>query len=163
MTAEEKNENVEVTAADTAEEKKAPAKKAPAKKAPAKKAASDKAPAKKPAAKKPAAKKPAAKKPAAKKAPAKKPKAEAAPAEVVEAKTTKTKPAATKPAAKNVTSMIKITQVKSGIGYQGRQKRVLAGLGLGKIGRTVTRKDDEYIRGMVNKISHLVRVEKVEG
>ena len=158
MTAEEKKENVEVTAADTAGEKKAPAKKAPAKKAPAKKAASDKAPAKKPA-----AKKPAAKKPAAKKAPAKKPKAEAAPAEVVEAKTTETKPAAKKPAAKKVTSMIKITQVKSGIGYQGRQKRVLAGLGLGKIGRTVTRKDDEYIRGMVNKISHLVRVEKVEG
>ncbi len=82
---------------------------------------------------------------------------------MVEAKTTETKPAAKKPAAKKVTSMIKITQVKSGIGYQGRQKRVLAGLGLGKIGRTVTRKDDEYIRGMVNKISHLVRVEKVEG
>jgi ribosomal protein L30 len=158
MTAEEKNDNVEVTAADTAEEKKAPAKKAPAKKAPAKKA-----PAKKAASDKAPAKKPAAKKPAAKKAPAEKPKAEAAAAEVVEAKTTETKPAAKKPAAKKVTSMIKITQVKSGIGYQGRQKRVLAGLGLGKIGRTVTRKDDEYIRGMVNKISHLVRVEKVEG
>ena len=59
--------------------------------------------------------------------------------------------------------MLKITQVKSGIGYQGRQKRVLAGLGLGKIGRTVTRIDDECIRGMVNKISHLVRVERLEG
>ena len=143
MTAEEKKENVEVTAAGEAEEKKAPAKKAPAKKA-----ASDKAPVKKPAAKKP---------------PAKKPKAETAPAEIVEEKKTETKPTAKKPAAKKVSSMIKITQVKSGIGYQGRQKKVLAGLGLGKIGRTVTRKDDEYIRGMVNKISHLVRVEKVEG
>ena len=59
--------------------------------------------------------------------------------------------------------MIKITQVKSGIGYQGKQKKVLAGLGLGKMGRSVLRKDDEYIRGMVAKISHLVRVESVEG
>ena len=64
---------------------------------------------------------------------------------------------------KKTNSMLKITQVKSGIGYQGKQKKVLAGLGLGKIGRTVTRKDDEYIRGMVTKISHLVRVEKLEG
>lgn len=163
MTAEEKKENVEVTPADEAGEKKAAAKKAPAKKAaakkaPAKKAASDKAPAKKPA-----AKKTAAKKPAAEKAPAEKPKAESAPAKKAEPKKTETKKAAAKPAASKVTSMIKITQVKSGIGYQGRQKKVLAGLGLGKIGRTVTRKDDEYIRGMVTKISHLVRVEKVEG
>ena len=82
---------------------------------------------------------------------------------MVEQKKKPTKKAAKKPAAKKVTSMIKITQVKSGIGYQGRQKRVLAGLGLGKIGRTVMRKDDDCIRGMVNKISHLVRVEKVEG
>jgi ribosomal protein L30 len=152
MTAEEKK-NVEVTPADAVEEKAAPAKKAPAKKAaakkaPAKKAASDKAP---------------AKKAASKKAPAKKPTAEAAPVAEAEVKSTETKKAAKKPAAAKVTSMIKITQVKSGIGFQGKQKKVLAGLGLGKIGRTVTRKDDEFIRGMVNKISHLVKVEKVEG
>jgi len=73
------------------------------------------------------------------------------------------KAAPKKAATKKTTSMIKITQVKRGIGFQGKQKKVLAGLGLGKIGRTVTRKDDVYIRGMVNKISHLLRVEKVEG
>ena len=149
MTAEEKKDDVEVTEVAEAPEKKAPAKKAAAKKAPAKKAAAKKAPAKKAATEKAPAKKAAAKKdddskPAAKKAAPKK----AAPK---------------KAAAKKTTTMIKITQVKSGIGFQGRQKKVLAGLGLGKIGRTVTRKDDEYIRGMVNKISHLVRVEKVEG
>jgi len=153
MTAEEKNENVEVTPADAVEEKKAPAKKAPAKKAPAKKAPAKKA----------ASAKAPAKKTASKKAPAKKPTAEAAPVEKAVPKKTETKKAAKTPAAAKVTSMIKITQVKSGIGYQGKQKKVLAGLGLGKIGRTVTRKDDEFIRGMVNKISHLVRVEKVEG
>ncbi|MEE4270164.1 MAG: 50S ribosomal protein L30 [Thermoanaerobaculales bacterium] len=91
-------------------------------------------------------KKAADSKPAAKKAPAKK---KAAPKK--------------KAASKKKTSMIKITQVKSGIGYQGRQKKVLAGLGLGKIGRSVTRKDDACIRGMVAKISHLVTVETVEG
>jgi len=127
----------------TAEEKKDAVEEAPVEeaKAPAKKAPAKKAPAKKAAAVKDDESKPAAKK----KAPAKK----AAPKK--------------KAASKKTTSMIKITQVKSGIGYQGKQKKVLAGLGLGKIGRAVTRKDDEYIRGMVNKISHLVRVETVEG
>jgi heparin binding hemagglutinin HbhA len=139
MTAEEKKDDVEVTEAAEAPKKKAPAKKAAAKKAPAKKAPAKKAPAKKAPAKKGEDAKPAAEKGAAKKA------------------------APKKAAASKTTTMIKITQVKSGIGYEGRQKKVLAGLGLGKIGRTVTRKDDEYIRGMVNKISHLVRVEKVEG
>ncbi|MCJ7753625.1 MAG: 50S ribosomal protein L30 [Thermoanaerobaculales bacterium] len=59
--------------------------------------------------------------------------------------------------------MLKITQVKSQIGFAGKQKKVLAGLGLGRIGRTVTRRDDECIRGMVTKVTHLVTVEKVEG
>ena len=149
MTAQEKNDQVEATPAVKAEEKNAPAKKAAAKKAPAKKAA--------------------AKKPAAKKAPATKAASEKAPAKKAAAKKDDEKKPATKKAvpkkaaAKQTTNMIKITQVKSGIGYQGKQKRVLTGLGLGKIGRSVTRKDDEYIRGMVFKVSHLVRVEKVEG
>ncbi|HSL17896.1 MAG TPA: 50S ribosomal protein L30 [Methylomirabilota bacterium] len=59
--------------------------------------------------------------------------------------------------------MIRITQVKSQIGFEGRQKKVLTGLGLGRIGRSVTRPDDACIRGMVAKVSHLVRVENVEG
>ena len=36
-------------------------------------------------------------------------------------------------------------------------------LGLGRIGRSVIRKDDPCIRGMIAKVTHLVAVEKVEG
>ena len=57
---------------------------------------------------------------------------------------------------------IKITQVKSQIGYSEKQKKVLAGLGLGRIGRSVTRVDHPCTRGMVTKVDHLVAVEEVE-
>ncbi len=63
---------------------------------------------------------------------------------------------------KKPSAMLRITQVKSGIGYSENQKKVLAGLGLGKIGRTVTRVDHPCIRGMVTKVSHLVTVEEVK-
>ena len=66
-------------------------------------------------------------------------------------------------ATKSEEKMLKITQVKSQIGYQKKQRLVLAGLGLGRIGRSVTRPDDPCIRGMINKIPHLVCVEEVEG
>jgi large subunit ribosomal protein L30 len=66
-------------------------------------------------------------------------------------------------ARKKKSSMLKITQVRSQIGFDARQKKVIAGLGLGRIGRTVTRPDDECIRGMVAKVPHLVAVEEVEG
>lgn len=154
MTAQEKKDQVEVSPAEPAEEKKAPAKKAAAKKTPAKKAPAKKAPAKKTASEKAPAKKTASEKAPAKKDDEKKPAAK---------KAAPKKAAPKKAATKKTKSMLKITQVKSGIGYQGKQKKVLAGLGLGKIGRTVTRIDDEYIRGMVTKVSHLVRVEKLEG
>ena len=55
-----------------------------------------------------------------------------------------------------------ITQIKSGIGYSFKQKRVLKGLGLSRPGRSVTREDTPSIRGMCQKIPHLVRVEEVE-
>ncbi len=58
--------------------------------------------------------------------------------------------------------VLKITQVRSQIGCQDKQKRVLAGLGLGRIGKTVVRPDDACIRGMVAKVPHLVTVEEVE-
>jgi large subunit ribosomal protein L30 len=61
------------------------------------------------------------------------------------------------------TKQLKITQVRSKIGYSTKQRRVLAGLGLGRIGRSVVRQDDPCIRGMVDKVSHLVTVEEVEG
>ncbi len=59
--------------------------------------------------------------------------------------------------------MLRITQVRSQIGNQAKVRAVLHGLGLGRIGRSVTRPDDPCIRGMVHKVTHMVTVEEVEG
>ena len=56
---------------------------------------------------------------------------------------------------------MKITLVKSGIGRPEKQKNTLIGLGLTKLHRTVEREDTPCIRGMVNKVSHLVLVEAI--
>lgn len=55
---------------------------------------------------------------------------------------------------------IKITQVKSEIGSTKKIRATLVGLGLTKLNKTVTRKDTPEIRGMLNKVHHLVRVEE---
>jgi large subunit ribosomal protein L30 len=55
---------------------------------------------------------------------------------------------------------ITLTQVKSGIGSTKKIKATLVGLGLIKMQKTVTRKDTPEIRGMINKVRHLVRVEE---
>jgi large subunit ribosomal protein L30 len=65
--------------------------------------------------------------------------------------------------AKKSAKKIRITQVKSQIGYSSQQKKIIDGLGLGRIGRSVVRPDDPCIRGMVTKVNHLVAVEEVEG
>lgn len=57
---------------------------------------------------------------------------------------------------------IKITQVKSGIDRSERQKRTLEALGLRKMNATVEVEATEQIKGMVNKVSHLVKVEEVK-
>lgn len=64
--------------------------------------------------------------------------------------------------ARKQSKQIRITQVRSQIGFADNQRRVLRGLGLGRIGRAVTRPDDPCIRGMVAKVTHLVTVEEVE-
>ena len=53
---------------------------------------------------------------------------------------------------------ITITQRKSGIGGSPAQRRTLKALGLRKIGHSVVRPDTKDVRGMVNRISHLVEV-----
>lgn len=58
--------------------------------------------------------------------------------------------------------ILKITQVKSKIGYNQRQRRTLEALGLRKINHTVSHKDTPQIRGMIEKVKHLVKVEEVE-
>ena len=55
---------------------------------------------------------------------------------------------------------IKVIQVKSKINCSGNQKRTLEALGLRKIGMTVEHNDTQIIRGMVNKVKHLVSVQE---
>jgi large subunit ribosomal protein L30 len=54
---------------------------------------------------------------------------------------------------------IKITLVKSGIARPGKHKVVLVGLGLRKLNHSVVRVDSPQIQGMINKVSHLIKVE----
>jgi large subunit ribosomal protein L30 len=62
-----------------------------------------------------------------------------------------------------VEKKLKITLVRSYIGRPQNQRQVLRGMGLGKLNRTVMLKDTPEIRGMINKVSHLVRMEELEG
>lgn len=55
---------------------------------------------------------------------------------------------------------ITITQIKSGIGSTRKIRATLVGLGLTKMNKTVTRKNTPEIRGMLDKVRHLVRVEE---
>ena len=55
--------------------------------------------------------------------------------------------------------LIKVTLVKSGIGRDKKIRETLRGLGLTKLNRTVTLKNTPAIRGMVNKVSFMVRIE----
>lgn len=54
---------------------------------------------------------------------------------------------------------VKVTQVGSPIGRHKSQRATLVGLGLNKMHRTVEVEDTPSIRGMINKVHHLVRVE----
>ena len=54
---------------------------------------------------------------------------------------------------------IKVTLVKSGIGRDKKIRETLRGLGLTKLNKTVTLKNTPAIRGMVNKVSFMVRIE----
>ena len=56
---------------------------------------------------------------------------------------------------------LKITMVKSMIGRPEKHRRVLRGLGLRKLNRSVLRNDTPAIRGMVETVSHLVTAEEV--
>ncbi|MGB0522491.1 MAG: 50S ribosomal protein L30 [Flammeovirgaceae bacterium] len=56
---------------------------------------------------------------------------------------------------------IRIKQVRSIIGSTQRQKKTIEALGLGKINRVVEKEANPQIRGMVNKVQHLVEVEEL--
>lgn len=55
---------------------------------------------------------------------------------------------------------IRITQVKSGIGYAADQKRTLKALGFKRMNQSVIHDDSSAIRGMIIKVRHLVHVEE---
>jgi len=57
-------------------------------------------------------------------------------------------------------STVRVTQIKSVIGRKRDQRQTLVGLGLNKIGRTRVLEDTPAVRGMINKVKHLVRVEE---
>ncbi len=57
--------------------------------------------------------------------------------------------------------MLKVTQRKSAIGYNIKQKQTLVGLGIKKLNRPSVLQDTPSIRGMINKVSHLVEVEEI--
>jgi large subunit ribosomal protein L30 len=56
---------------------------------------------------------------------------------------------------------LRITLVRSLIGYPDNQRLTARGLGLRKISSSVVRPDNPEIRGMINKITHLVKVEVI--
>jgi large subunit ribosomal protein L30 len=63
--------------------------------------------------------------------------------------------------ADSTTNKLRITLIRSTIGRPANQERIVEALGLRKLHQTVVRPDDASVRGMVNKISHLLRVEEV--
>ncbi len=61
-----------------------------------------------------------------------------------------------------MSSKLEIKYVKSAIGYGEKQKRTIAALGLRRLGQVVQQEDTPVIRGMVDKVRHLVEVTEVD-
>ena len=57
--------------------------------------------------------------------------------------------------------ILRITQVKSGIGYKPKAKATLTALGLRRMHQSVEQADSPQIRGMVNLIPYLIKVEEL--
>ena len=57
---------------------------------------------------------------------------------------------------------IRVTQIRSPIGRDGRQRTNLIGLGLNKISRSRVLPDVPAVRGRIAQVHHLIRVEPVE-
>jgi len=56
---------------------------------------------------------------------------------------------------------LRVTLVKSPISQQNRQKLTVKALGLNHVNETIVHPDNPSVRGMIFKISHLLRVEEV--
>jgi large subunit ribosomal protein L30 len=60
-----------------------------------------------------------------------------------------------------VVTKLRITWVKSGIGYTKIQKNTLKSLGFHRLNQSVVQHDCASVRGMINQVRHLVKVEEV--
>lgn len=56
---------------------------------------------------------------------------------------------------------LKITLVKSTIGSKPKHKKTVAALGLKKLNKSVVKKDNPAMRGMIRQVNHLIKVEEV--
>ena len=61
-----------------------------------------------------------------------------------------------------IMSKIKIIQVKSPIGRNNKQRKILVSLGLNKINRSKIIQNNPAIQGMVEKVKHLLKIEQVK-
>jgi large subunit ribosomal protein L30 len=61
-----------------------------------------------------------------------------------------------------VSTRLKVTQTRSLIGRAPDQRATVRGLGLKRLGDVVVKEDRPEIRGMLRKVSHLIRVEEVK-
>ena len=60
-------------------------------------------------------------------------------------------------------SKLRVTWTKSGIGYEKSQKRTLRALGFHRLNQSVVHDDTNSVRGMINKVRHLFKVEEEIG
>lgn len=54
---------------------------------------------------------------------------------------------------------LRVTLIKSGIGYAQDQKKTLKALGLNRLHKSIVHNDNSSVRGMLDKVRHLIRVE----
>ena len=57
---------------------------------------------------------------------------------------------------------LRITYVKSSIGYRSDQGQTVRSLGLRRLGQTIEKPDTPDVRGMIRKVAHLVAVSEVD-
>ena len=86
--------------------------------------------------------------------------AEGEEADVAEAKT-RAKKAQKEKTSDSESKTVRVTWLKSAIGYPKDQKATIAALGLHKLQHTVEHEDRPTLRGMIHKVSHLVEVEEI--
>ena len=57
---------------------------------------------------------------------------------------------------------LRITWKKSGIGFERNQQATIRSLGLRRLNQTVEREDTPVVRGMIQKVRHMVQVDEIE-